>query len=662
MSSNSTLMIKNLILKGRRKDYIVPFSPGVNIVYGDADTGKSSILRMIYYALGSKRIEVDTEISSSVEYIILELEINGRVYCIRRDLFDPNRMIEVFSNDYSSINDFFPVKYAPYLTHSSKITSISEFLLETLGFPAIQIKQSPSKEDSAFSRLSFLDLFKYCYLDQDEVGSRSLLDSNNFVVATKNREVFKYIFNILDEQISQLTADIAIKTREQSQIEERLRIIGEFLNETKFDSILEIESALDSLTNEEETLNKAIAEINAQITSSNDLYKGFKEALTGIYSQITKLESEKQQAQTNLDRFGRLKNDYINDIEKLKAINAGNDLIGEDKEHHIACPLCESSISVQSIKIRFDVSPEDKINHELNALNRRVRDLEDLIAFNLKIASHAEENLESLYKDRTEASRFLDEQTSNSVTPYLSQRDALISQQAALAERREKFRHEYKVRNQQNSLHIQIGRLATSIDLLKQKLAALQKDMPSFEDIFKDLTTELDNYLKTVNIKNRTGVGVSKRSYLPIVREKEYPNVNSGGLRTILSIGYVSILQAYACDHNINIPNLLMIDTVGKYLGKTMGVYEDDTDTTSDEAEGISDPQKYQNIYEYLIQLSSRFEEAGKHCQIILVDNDVPAEISTQYSGFVVAHYSSDGLHELPIGLIDDWDSFSNKK
>lgn len=105
------LLLENLILHGHRKDYRVRFHPGINIIYGDADTGKSSILRLVYYLLGGKTIKLDEEISSSVKYAVLEIIINGASYCISRDIFNPARDVDVYSCNYSEISKTFPEKY-----------------------------------------------------------------------------------------------------------------------------------------------------------------------------------------------------------------------------------------------------------------------------------------------------------------------------------------------------------------------------------------------------------------------------------------------------------------------------------------------------------------------------------------------------------------------
>lgn len=116
MDLSQGLLLKNLILIGHRKDYRVTFHPGINIIYGDADTGKSSILRFVYYLLGGKQIKIDEEISSSVKYAVLEISINGKPYCISRDIFNPTRDIDVYSCKYSEISNSFPEKYKSSIT------------------------------------------------------------------------------------------------------------------------------------------------------------------------------------------------------------------------------------------------------------------------------------------------------------------------------------------------------------------------------------------------------------------------------------------------------------------------------------------------------------------------------------------------------------------
>ena len=659
MDRATGLLIKRLILIGHRKNYIIPFHPGVNIIYGDAVTGKSSILRIIHYLLGGKQIKIDHELAVSVKYACLELIIGGAPYCIQRDLHEPLRSVDVYSGAFEDIEKSFPKKYAPSLSQSEEgYKSISEFVLEALNFPAVKLKQAPSKDSSATARLSILDLFKYLYLDQDDVGSAHMMNIGNAVLEVKNREVLKYIFNVLDSNISDLDSQISEKTTEKNSLHSEYKIISKFLSEISFESSEEIDREIVDIEEEYESLNKNLLDLNSRMVGDSELYEGLKDALNTISLEIIKNEHEKNESLQSIERFSRLKNDYIKDVDKLESSIKAKQVIGRVDATNFSCPICDSDVSLYSVAEEFSISDDDRVRQEITSISRRSKDLEQLIQTNREKATEFDKNLNDLYVEREKARAFLDEEMAKSVSPYIAERDIIVTEIARLKERREKYRNALKIRNQQSIIADQMGILEANIIKLKEKLEELKKNSPSVDSVIVRLGSFLDEYLEKINIKNRYGVSISKNSFLPIVRGVEYRQINSGGLRTIVSIGYLASILRCLLVHEINHPGLLMIDTVGKFLGKTKDL--DGFSGNEDVEEGMSDPEKYKNIYEYFLDLAEVFEEKGKNCQIILVDNDIPPEIANLLKGFAVAHFSSNGLNDLPIGLIDDWDKFSN--
>lgn len=660
MEQLSGLGIKRLILIGHRKNYTITFHPGVNIIYGDADTGKSSILRIIYYFLGGKQIKLDNELNSSVINAVLEINISGTYYCIQRDLYNATRTIDVYSCAFEQIKNNFPKKYASSVSKSSDdLKSLSEFLLEELNFPSVQLKQAPTRDNSDTARLSFLDLFKYIYLDQDDVGSTHMLNIGNPILEVKNREVLKYIFNILDTNIADLGVEISEKTKEQNSLTSQYQVISKFLTDIDFESIENIDNKILTIEDETEALTSQLTDLNGRIVGDSALYEGLKDALNTINMNIISFESKKSDSLENIERFGRLQNDYKNDIEKLKSAAQAKNIIGRLTESSTTCPICDARVSLTGISEEFSIPEESTVKQELNAISRRSRDLIQIIADNQQKVSECSSILSELYEEKNRAKQFLDEELEKSISPYLTERDAIVTELAYLKERRSKYQQGLKVRNQQNSIADHIGRLESSITKLKNKLSELKENAPSIGKLLKSLGKDLDHYLEKVNIKNRFGVAISEKSFLPIVRDIEYRLINSGGLRTIVSIGYLAVLLKAKLTMDTNAPSLLMIDTVGKFLGKTEEREKTDTDLQADLQEGVADPEKYKNIYEYLFDLSEEFENKGKLCQIILVDNDIPSEIAQRNKGFQVAHFSTTGVNDLPIGLIDDWDKFS---
>jgi hypothetical protein len=662
MDLSQGLLLKNLILHGHRKDYRVKFHPGINIIYGDADTGKSSILRLVYYLLGGKEIKIDEEISSSVKYAVLEITVNGTPYCISRDIFNPARDIDVYSCNYSEISNSFPEKYKSSITKGDdQNKSLSEFILEALELPAVRLKQAPTKDSSETARLSFLDLFKFIYLDQDDVGSAHMLSIGNHVLETKNREVFKYIFNVLDSGISEIEVDIASKTQEKTQIASQYCAISHFLSQTEFKSAEDLDEEISNIDNIKINVKDQLSDLNKRMTSDNELYEGLKDALNTINLNIEQQEEAKSSAIRSIERFSRLLNDYQNDIDRIESSLSAKEIIGRDVQEKTSCPVCETIIDVGEISDKFDIPSDTRLKSELTSIKRRSKDLKQLISDNRSDLESANFLLAELYLEKNKARDIIDEELSNSISPYLAERDAIVKELAQLDERREKAVHSLRVRNKQAALADQIGRLEGTIEKLKNKLDELKKDAPSLNNVLKDLGTDINKFIEQVKIKNHQGVGIDEKTFFPKVRNIEYRKINSGGLRTIVSIGYLASILLQKLRKETNIPGLLMIDTVGKFLGKTPEDSDDSQIDSENDVDGVADPEKYRNLFNALVAVAEEFDNKGKLCQIILVDNDIPRDVAYENKGFEVAHYRSNGINGLPIGLIDDWDSAPKK-
>lgn len=662
MDLSQGLLLKNLILHGHRKDYRVKFHPGINIIYGDADTGKSSILRFVYYLLGGKQIKIDEEISSSVKYATLEITINGKPYCISRDIFNPSRDIDVYSCNYSEISKSFPEKYRSSITKGDENNkSFSEFIIDALELPTVRLKQAPTKDSSDTARLSFLDLFKFIYLDQDDVGSTHMLNIGNHVVETKNREVFKYIFNVLDSGISEIETDISSKTKDKANLSNQYSVISQFLSQVEFKSAEDLDEEISNIDEIKIAVGSRLSDLNKRMTSDNELYEGLKDALNTINLNIEQQEEAKSNALRSIERFSRLLNEYQNDIDRIESSLLAKEFIGRDIQEKTSCPICETIIEIGDISDKFDIPSDARLKSELTSIKRRSKDLKQLISDNRLDLNVANSLLAELYLEKNKARELMDEELSNSISPYLVERDAIVKELAQLDERREKAVHSLRVRNKQAVLADQIGRLEGTIEKLKIKLDEFKKNAPSLDGVLKDLGADINEFIQQVKIKNHHGVGIDEKTFFPKVRNIEYRKINSGGLRTIVSIGYLVSILLQKLRKDTNIPGLLMIDTVGKFLGKTPEDFDVSQIDSESDIDGVADPEKYRNLFNALVAVAEEFDNKGKLCQIILVDNDLPRDVEYEIKGFEIAHYRSNGINGHPIGLIDDWDSPSKK-
>ncbi|MCZ0927978.1 hypothetical protein L0636_08995 [Halomonas janggokensis] len=648
--------INLLTLVGCRKNYTIPFFPGVNIIYGDSDTGKSSILEFINYLLGASNIELADEIKATVKYAALELEINGAQYTVKRDIYNSKDYIEVYPCTFDQCSEFFPKKYSPnYKDISAPDGFISDFLLDTLGFPKVKIKVSPSKANSDVKRLSFRNLFKYVYVNQDDIGSKSFLDINNWVQATTNKEVFKYIFNVLDSSITELEVQISELFKESKVLLQKYTSVSEFLQETDYDNRVSLDEAINELDEILLALKEELERLNSTMVANSSNHAELKSIFNQLSLNKKRVALEAEKTREEIEKYSRLKNDYDNDISKINGVIQAQKRIGESTTLENPCPVCSSLLTPCDVNEHFHEAGNASLIEELKSLERKKKSIQSLIDdLSVKSRKLAKEHSE-YSSDLDRAREMLDTESRALITPYLTQRDTLIEAIASKNQLRSQLVSSIKVRNQQQKIHDDYEKSQLKISQLQERLDKLQNSAPSIHEVLSDLSDYLKLYLKKVNIKNQQGIAVSDKSFAPVIRGRDYSSITSGGLRTISSLGYMVALLEYAIDHEVNHPRLLMVDTVGKYLGKTTKEkYKGQTNQVEDDKEGISDPLKYQNIYEYILGVANRAEKKGVPCQIILVDNDVPDAFVDRYKAYIVAHYSSSGENGLSVGLIDD--------
>lgn len=654
MKTHPSIVVRQLVLVGHRKDYRIPFHSGVNIIYGDSATGKSSILELINYLLGSSKFVYDEEIESSVKYAALELDLNSTTYVIKRDIFYPTKLVEVYQSDFESTRAVFPKKYASSFSGDSGPDGyLSDFLLAALNLPILKVREAPTQAESPMVRLSFRDVFKYCYLKQDDVGSKQLLNLGNWALHSKNKQTFRYMFNLLDSSITELEQEISKLNVARAGLVRKYESVSEFLRETEFATEINLLEENDKLNYQAVFLREELDRLNKAMVADSETYSFLKDTLDVFSTKLMAAEGAKRTSEMAIERFGRLKNDYVNDIDKMKAITQARLSIEQPSVDQFNCPICDTEVSLRSIKQEYKIDESDKVNHEVNSLVRRIRDLDMLIQEERTKLQSLSYETQVLVQDREKARRLLDEESGKMITPYLSQRDGLAAELASINEKIRQSQHFIKVRNQQKMIFVEIERLANNMIALEEKLRTLKISAPSIEEVLQDIGDLLHNFLVRVNIKEPRDVSISRASFLPKLRGRDYYDITSGGLRTILSIGYYVSLFESAVFKEVNLPPFLMIDTVGKYLGKTQSQYKE-TVAADDIKENVSDPTKYSNMYEYMISLADRAAYKEIPCQIILVDNDVPVSIQQKYAGYVTAHFSAEGENGLPVGLIDD--------
>jgi len=651
ISKSPVLIINELQIIGHRKNYPVYFHLGLNIIHGDSDTGKSSIIDLIDYCLGGYEVDLYNEITSAAKECLLEIVLNGNVFTIKRNIFENNALIEVYHSTIAEMNTVFPFKYSPNFSREGEDGFISDFFMDALSIPKVEIKQSPTKPDSKMVRLSFRDILKYNFLSQDDVGSKNLLDVRNPVVAVKNQETFKFLHNLLDEAITRLNALISEKSNLKQILTNKYNTVSAFLRETNLKSREDLVFEQHQLSNQATLLNNELQKLNDNMVSSTQNQNDLRQIIRDFNNVIKEKNILKANIEQEIKQNILLKNDYELDIEKLSTAIKVNSRLSVDK-HRIDCPVCQNDLFIDRIKEYFPSTSNDFLESEIKSLKRRVKDVNHLIEENRNLIINTQVEIARLNDELEKANILLDNNTKETISPFISQRDGILTMQTRVLESIDYIQRTIKVRNQLEQIIKSVSKIELELEKLNEKLKELKASTPTPEQVCNKLADFLKDFLLSVQMNNVFGISVDQRTFLPKVRDIDYVKLTSGGVRTLVSIGYFISLLKNSLSSSTNHPNFLIIDTIGKYLGKTKQQYLEDTNVYDDKIEGFSadDPTKYLNIYKYLIKLTKDRDDV----QIIVIDNDIPPVMASELKSSIVVEFNTMGTSGMPRGLIDD--------
>ena len=463
------LIINKLLLVGREKNYSVNFHDGLNIIYGDSDTGKSSILNLIDYLLGSKEVYMYDEIERHGKYAMLEVSLNDRVYTIKRDIFNFKENIEVYASEMESIDKVFPLEYSPNYDKEGPSGYFSDFLLSSLNIPIIKVKQSPTKIDSKMVRLSFRDIFKYCYFDQDDVGNRDILDRKNHALVVKNKETFKFIHNVLDTQITEVENEIGERNREKKELITKYQTISTFFSETRLLTEESLFEEKEQLEKKISLLESEINILNEEMRSDNEELEELRDIVLELEDDLNKLLQKKSHRESQLEQNLRLRKEYQNDINKLKTSLKVSNSKALQQIHKVECPLCNSNIESIDIKKHFVHHNEEVLKKEINSIRNRLKDLNNLIEQIRDELFLLENKLEINKVQLAKARENLDLSAEQFISPYVSQRDMIISELYTLKERLEKITYFLKIRKQLGEIKENEKNLINEIEEINKK-------------------------------------------------------------------------------------------------------------------------------------------------------------------------------------------------
>ena len=413
--------------------YDEQFHRGVNIIRGQNSSGKSTIIRFIFFALGGAYCEFVPE-ALKCKYVMAEVCVNNEtVITLKRYLevnaqqrANPKSPMYIY---YGTLDESLEDKKKDawqkfgYNT-SSERRSFSNILFEMLGLPEV-------KSDS---NITMHQLLRLVYLDQ-ESPTESLFYFERFDKELTRETVAEVLLGVYDEDLYNAKLDLLSVQGELKESKGTIKIANAFFANPMTKSSAAIQSYLSNLADEISRLTEEIVKtrettIKAKVKTRE--YENLQSKVSAFRRQKLDLENDIRNLEMEILDSNFFIATLSKKIEALESSIATRDYL--DKLPLEYCPECLSKLNtnVPEGHCRLCKSPIDNTQGKAQALRIKleiefqIRESEQLLAQNEELKTGKDVELKSVKSYLRTAQSQLDSALKNVRTTADEQLDQLL--------------------------------------------------------------------------------------------------------------------------------------------------------------------------------------------------------------------------------------------
>jgi hypothetical protein len=656
------IRIRRLRLLGATRSFDVDFREGngtsrpLSIIAGRTNTGKTSVLRFIEYALGAKTFPNHSEVLRQVRSVALEVQTPDGVFTLERALGANNATL--FQSD---IDSFDAVTAATFVVDpTGHPDSVSQLLLATVGLQDVKLKESPTQDESGTDRLGFRDVMGVCLYLNERVGSQQLLHAGNFMKELKLRQVVDAIYGVHDNDQAELARRIKEAQAALDNQHRAVELLQEFVAQQQPKSLIALEVETEDLDKELRAIDGELRKLGKREAAASAFASELRQRHAELATRAAKTDALVRDRLSLINRFGSLRAQYADDVRKLTMFVEAesafdqlsvevcpacfNPLLEAPNHDNGTCSLCRQSAyplqldvheSEEATSNRQDATKQHA-RKELRAAKRRYKELDDYWQRLNDELPALHQVAEAAAFAEAEAGSSLDEATHRALTPFLGERNELQRRRQASLVLQSEATNGIKLRTGLEARLTNLDRSRRNLDNLRKEQRD-KKERPDRDAVLRQISERYAQILVEIQYPKVMQDGVLPpyldEKLVPFVRNQHFREASSGG-QVLVSLAWMLSIFEIAYELNAAHPGVLLIDTPQKNLGGA-----------ADDAE-FADIHLVERVYAHLV---GWLGAAGTGAQVIVVDNTPPDRVEEH----VVVRYTRDPEVE-PFGLIDN--------
>ena len=597
-------MIEKLRVSGAGKiDGVVTFTDGLNIIQGRSNTGKTWILKCIYYLFSS-----DTRPYSPLTgYTDIEgvfmTERYGRITISRK--LDEEKV--TVTAESTKVDD------GEYDTNYKKDNSryLNDLWLRIIGLN--ETIEVPKTARYARERTSWTNIASVFFADENEIDkSESIVIKDSRYETPLIASLYFLLTGDYKKGIPEITKP-EVATAKKKAVVDYIEEQVSALTEKRISYIMQLEE-LNGMD-----IDKEMQEFTDHIQEVQQEIRDLMDENTAIVRQMAEYQQEDANCRVLLDRYESLISQYKSDLQRLDFISKGEQAVNAQPTNGV-CPFCggelhpeddDSYVEAINAEIKRIASElaviaatEKSVRGEQETLQHRIKELQDRWA---EISDALEEKNQEIQNYRSGMQRFKDYTTLQNGIDFVNDQLAILGKKKVA-------------------------------ELQKKKNPPLYHAKQEFEEeVGTGFSVILNKILKECNYRS-VGYASWDFSSFDILMDGVPKSEDQGkGYRSFLNSVVALMLYEYFNTDDVFIkPGFLMVDT--PLLG-------------FDENEEAFDGETIKNgLYQYFLN----HQGDG---QVIIVDNlnVIPTDIDFAARGVNVITYYKDEKDGHEYGFMPSW-------
>jgi hypothetical protein len=579
------IVLLSLQLNFRQAISVIDFSH-ISYFWGKMGAGKSSIARLVDYCLGGNP-EPTTALQKEFVSATLHMIVGDATVSIFREA-ENSKVIVAWEKEDEKFELPLPARDAGgVILPETEVETLSDLLFYLSDITPPRVRRSKRDENSPLIRLSFRDLFWYCYLDQDE------MDSDFFHLGTdanphkrlKSLDALRFILGFHQEQVASLESELVELREKRLATIAGANALKGILRDSGIAETSEMQQILKQVRVELEQVQKAAQEgrhsKDKPIHAADELRKRAR-FLSG---EIQALERALLDLKSQIESTERLRNELMMLTLKFRRSASAREVLASVS--FAACPCCTEplpqrpnsccSVCGQSEQDRtHETQEESVIAADVNARLKEIN--ESLTRYN-------QQNL-VLRRRLTEfvaEKAAIDERLNLAMKQYdsafLSQALEYERQATVLQEKIANIERQKTLMEKLNEQYLLAEKLMAEESAIRRKLkderSKAEKDLSNLrrlEELFLDCL--LRAQFPGINPADK--VAIVSPNFMPEVTSPEigdiavtsFSNLGSGGKKCVFKASFALAIHRLATEIGANLPSLLIIDSPMKNISE----------------------------------------------------------------------------------------------